>query len=176
MSHTLVLTSSYQPHRIVDWQEAVCLVYTEKADVVEVYPEQVSSPSTTMSIPAVLVLRRGSTLFKKGVKFSRINVFTRDEFRCQYCGTRKPMRELNYDHVVPRRSGGRTVWENIVTSCYPCNDRKAGRTPAEAGMKLLRQPKKPERLPMGHPLLGLTNIPDQWTPYLGTATVAMAHG
>jgi 5-methylcytosine-specific restriction endonuclease McrA len=174
--HTLVLNSSYSPHRIVSWQEAICLVVTDKAMSIENYDEQVSSPSMSMALPAVIVLRRGSTLFKKGVKFSRINVFTRDEFRCQYCGNRKAMKDLNYDHVIPRRAGGTTNWDNIVTSCYPCNDHKAGRTPAEAGMKLLRQPKKPERLPLGHPILGLVQTPPEWTPYLSPHAPTMGHG
>ena len=85
---------------------------------------------------------------KRGVKFSRNNVFARDDFRCQYCGARKSARELNYDHVVPRVQGGKTVWENIVASCYDCNGMKRGRTPEQAGMKLLRAPVKPRSLPM----------------------------
>lgn len=175
---TLVLNHYMQPHRIVPWSEAVCLVYSDKASVLEEYAEVVSSPSTTMNIPAVLLLRRGAAPFKKGVKFSRVNVFSRDDFRCQYCGSKKVMRELNYDHVIPRRAGGKTTWENIVTSCYPCNDKKAGRTPHEAGMRLMRTPVKPERLAMNHPLLNhpIAQIPSEWEPYLDPSGVLASHG
>ena len=106
---------------------------------------------------------------KRGVKFSRINVFARDEFRCQYCGARRPVHELNYDHVVPRVQGGKTVWENIVTSCYECNARKRGRTPEQAGMKLLRAPTKPKALPMTTVLpRHHGGIPEAWSPYCAT--------
>lgn len=176
MTSTLVLTPSMQPHRIVDWQAAVCLVYTGKATVLEEYDDILEGPSMTMAMPAVLMLSRGSVPYKKGVKFSRVNVFTRDGFKCQYCGSHKQMRDLNYDHVIPRRAGGKTTWENIVTSCYPCNDRKAGRTPAQAGMRLLREPHKPERLPLGHPTLNMITVPEVWKPYLVGSTGGMLTG
>ena len=86
--------------------------------------------------------------------------------RCQYCGERKPLRQLNYDHVIPRVRGGTTCWENIVTSCYACNDRKGSRTPEEAGMKLLRKPFKPTSLPVVPPIrLGEGDVPELWQPY-----------
>jgi len=84
------------------------------------------------------------------------------------------MKDLNYDHVVPRKQGGLTVWENIVTSCYPCNGRKAGRTPQQAGMKLLRQPTRPKVLPLAMPLIPKANRPDIWEFYLNTQ--AALHG
>ena len=103
---------------------------------------------------------------KKGPKFSRINVYQRDKFTCQYCGARLPMSQLNYDHVVPRRLGGRTVWENIVTACYPCNARKAGRTPEMAGMRLRRKPVRPHSLPVSTVVLTHRHLPDAWAPYV----------
>ena len=111
-------------------------------------------------------LKRPTVGMKRGVKFSRINVFARDEFRCQYCGARKPARELNYDHVIPRVQGGKTVWENIVSSCYECNSRKRGRTPEQAGMKLQRAPVKPRSLPMTPVIyLGNRHMPPAWSSY-----------
>ena len=170
---TLVLTPWMHPHRVTNWFEGVCLIYTSKADVLEEYDETVRSPSMEMQVPAVVRLRKPVAMHKTGVKFSRINVFTRDDFRCQYCGTRKGMKDLNYDHVVPRIQGGKTVWDNIVTSCYPCNDRKAGRTPQQAGMKLLRHPNHPKTLPMSAPIISLATVPEQWKPYLDAARQAM---
>lgn len=160
---TLVLTPWFSPHNVTTWQEAICLVYLGKAEVVEAYDEIVRSPSVEMQIPAVVRLKRKLPGMQRGVKFSRRNVFTRDGYKCQYCGTRG---ELNKDHVVPRAQGGQTTWENIITACKGCNSRKRNRTPEQAGMPLRSVPVKPRSLPLGagveinvsHPL---------WAPYLG---------
>ncbi len=167
---TLLLNSWMAPHSVVPWTEAVCLLYTDKVDVLEEYDEIVSSPSTHYFVPAVLRLRKAAPHVKKGVKFSRVNVFTRDGYRCQYCGSVKNAKDLNYDHVVPRRQGGQTVWENIVAACYPCNDRKGGRTPEQAGMVLLRKPARPHALPLHSITLDPNAVPSVWLPYLGAAS------
>src|ERR1700733_7211316 len=145
---TLLLTPWMAPHKIISWERAVVLLVLDKVDVLEQYDEEIRSRSFALRPPAVVRLKKAGALTKHAVRFSRINVYTRDGFRCQYCGERKEMRDLNYDHVVPRVRGGHTVWENIVTSCYACNDRKGSRTPEEAGMKLLRKPIKPKSLPL----------------------------
>jgi len=168
-THTLLLTPWMQPHRIVPWQTAITLLFNDKIEVIEEYDEIVRSPSISMQVPAVARLVRVVSQNKKNVKFSRINVLTRDRYTCQYCGRKLPMKELNYDHVIPRKRGGKTVWENIVTSCYPCNSRKAGRTPFEAGMKLRRQPFRPTSLPLTPPVLPLDNMPEPWTHYMTAA-------
>lgn len=165
-TRTLLLNSWGLPHAILSWQEAVCLTYQDKAAILEEYDETVSSPSTSYFIPAVLQLKEAVKPFKKGVKFSRINVFTRDSFRCQYCGGRFMMKQLNYDHVIPRKQGGKTTFENIVTSCYPCNDRKGARTPEQAGMRLLRKPAKPHVLPLHPVFISANDIPEVWKGYL----------
>lgn len=167
-SHTLILTPSMEPHRIAPWQSIIADLFNDKFDVLEEYDELLYSNAETgltIKMPAVVRLRKPVARQKKGVKFSRINVFTRDGFKCCYCGTKKAMRELNYDHVHPRHRGGKTVWENIVTSCYPCNDKKAGRTPEEAGMKLRKQPYKPNTLPMTMPFINVKRVPDLWIFY-----------
>jgi 5-methylcytosine-specific restriction endonuclease McrA len=165
-AQTLLLTPWMLPHKIISWQAAVSMSFLGKVDVLEVYEDVVRSPSVSINMPAVVRLRKPLGGMKRGVKFSRINVFTRDGFRCQYCGERGTVESLNYDHVVPRVQGGRTVWENIVTSCYPCNSRKRGRTPEQAGMKLLRAPVKPKALPMT-PVVHRSGgrIPEVWSPY-----------
>jgi 5-methylcytosine-specific restriction endonuclease McrA len=171
-SHTLILTPWMTAHRIVPWETAVCLVYTGKVEVLEEYDEVIRSPSIEMQIPCIARLKKAVSAIKKGVKFSRVNVMTRDGFRCQYCGDKKPMSKLNYDHVIPRSQGGRTVWENVVTSCYPCNDKKAGRTPAQAGMKLLKLPVRPKTLPLTGPTLHYPDAPEVWAYYLGQRIAA----
>ena len=81
---------------------------------------------------------------KRGiVKFSRHNVYNRDNYTCQYCGKTRKSENLNLDHVVPRRQGGESTWTNIVCSCFSCNTKKGGRTPKQAKMKLIRKPVKP---------------------------------
>ena len=168
-THTLLLTSSMQPHRIVPWRAAVTLLFNEKIEVLEEYEEVIRSPSAAMQVPAVARLVKSVSSIKKGVKFSRINVLTRDRFTCQYCGQKLPMKLLNFDHVIPRNRGGKTVWENIVTSCYPCNSRKAGRTPSEANMRLRRQPFRPTSLPLTPPLISVEKVPEPWTHYMAVS-------
>jgi 5-methylcytosine-specific restriction endonuclease McrA len=167
---TLILNAWMSPHSIATWQQAICLLVTGKVDVLEEYEAEVCSPSVAIRIPAVARLRKQLSTHKKGVKFSRVNILTRDGFRCCYCGHRKTPRELNYDHVVPRSKGGKTVWENIVTSCYACNARKGRRAPKEAGMRMHFQPHTPRVLPMTQPLLvSVDTMPDAWRPYLEAA-------
>ncbi len=164
-ANTLLLTPWMMPHKIIPWQTAVTMTFLGKVDVLEEYDEDIRSPTLAIKAPAVVRLRRPLGGMKRGVKFSRVNVFARDEFRCQYCGTRRPVHELNYDHVVPRVQGGKTVWENIVTSCYDCNSQKRGRTPEQAGMRLLRTPVKPKVLPMTTVIPRQGHIPEAWSPY-----------
>lgn len=163
---TLLLNSWSLPHAILNWRDAICLVYEKKVHVMEEYDETVSSPSVTYFVPAVLQLKRSVAPIKKGVKFSRINVFTRDKFTCQYCGGHFTMSGLNYDHVVPRKLGGKTTWDNIVTACYDCNERKGGRTPEQAKMTLIRHPAKPHALPLHAVFLESKNVPEAWLPYV----------
>jgi 5-methylcytosine-specific restriction endonuclease McrA len=163
----LVLTSWMEPHRIVPWQKAINMLFLGKVEVLAEYEEVLyRSLTLTIRMPAVVRLVRVFRGIKRAVKFSRINVFTRDHFACQYCGTKKKMRELNYDHVIPRHMGGKTTWENIVTSCYPCNAKKRNRTPEMAGMTLLSHPQKPKSLPITLHLNFGGPIPDIWAGYV----------
>jgi 5-methylcytosine-specific restriction endonuclease McrA len=167
-ARTLVLTPGMQPIRIAQWQESVVLAWQGKADVLEEYEATVSSPSVTLNIPAVVRLHKAVHLHKGGVKFSRLNVLSRDRMTCCYCNEKKRPRHLNYDHVLPRSRGGKTTWNNIVTSCMPCNRRKGNRTPQEAGMKMHFKPYVPTTLSGHQPLLFLVGAaPPQWLPYLG---------
>lgn len=165
-TRTLVLTPWCQPVKVISWQMAVRLQYTEKVNVLEVYAgEELSSPSVTWEMPAVVQLRKPMGAMKRGLKFSRINVFTRDSFKCQYCGAKGEMKGLTYDHVLPRSKGGKTDWNNIVASCRPCNDYKGNRTPEQAGMKLAAKPYKPKSLPLNYLQLDRKTIPEEWKPY-----------
>jgi 5-methylcytosine-specific restriction endonuclease McrA len=169
MSRVLLLSPWMAPLKVISWETAITLYYLKKVDVLESYDEEIKSPSVTMKVPAVVRLRTALDMMKRGIKFSRVNLFMRDNFRCQYCGERKKMRELTYDHVTPRVKGGKTVWDNIVAACYACNDRKADKTVREAGMRLLRAPFKPKSLPLAYLQLERQTIPEIWEPYCAGA-------
>jgi 5-methylcytosine-specific restriction endonuclease McrA len=164
-TRTLMLTPWMAPYRVISWERAIVLLYLGKVEVLEEYDERIRAPSITLRTPAVVRLTKARVSNKNKVRFSRMNVFLRDGFRCQYCGEKKSMDELNYDHVLPRVRGGKTVWENIVTSCYSCNDRKGGRTPEETGMTLLRRPYKPNTLPFAPVIRPGAPVPDVWRNY-----------
>ena len=130
---------SYYPRSLWPWQTAVKAVFLERVDIVSSYDREVHSPTRAMKIPSVIALRQ-YVKPSEFPAFTRFNLFLRDRFACQYCGTPK---DLTFDHVIPRAYGGRTTWENVVAACAPCNLRKGGRTPAEAHMNLHRQPVRP---------------------------------
>jgi len=191
-AQTLVLDRAYRPHKVVDWKEAVIKMFGGKVEVICQYDEVLTvigrnhlstfpelkralrqvigtdAESITIHVPAVVVLRKRLRSFKAGVKFSKINVCLRDSFSCQYCGTQLPMSRLEYEHVVPRDQGGKTVWENIVMACTACNSRKGNRTPEEAGMALLSVPRKPRTLPLSGPRIQFEGAPVEWEPFLQT--------
>ncbi|WND03990.1 HNH endonuclease [Temperatibacter marinus] len=133
---------SYFPLSLWDWQTALKAVFLEKVQTIAEYDHEVHSPSTSLKLPSVIALRE---YIKQPAypAFTRFNLFLRDKFSCQYCATPHRGEDLTFDHVIPRTYGGITSWENIVASCGPCNRRKGGRTPAEAGMNLPYPPKQP---------------------------------
>ncbi len=165
-TRTLMLTPWMAPYRVISWERAVVMLYLGKVEVLEEYDERIHAPSVTLRTPAVVRLTRARVSTRKNkVRFSRSNVFLRDGFRCQYCGEKKQASALNYDHVLPRMRGGKTVWENIVTSCYPCNLKKGSKTPEEAGLTLLRRPAKPSSLPFAPVIRPGAEVPPVWRAY-----------
>jgi len=118
-----------------------------------------------IAVPPIVLLVFYAKTPHKEVKLTRHNIFTRDKNTCQYCGKMVDKRELNLDHVIPRQLGGKTTWENLVCSCKECNTKKAGQTPKQAGMSLIRQPK----MPVWRPYLDfhLERIPhDAWKHFI----------
>lgn len=163
---TLVLTQGYEPIKVVSWQRAITLLSLGKVEVVEEYERELRSTHLVIKAPAVIRLLNAFKRHKKPVKFSRINIFARDKYRCQYCGTKKKMDDLTYDHVLPKSQGGKTVWKNIVTACYDCNARKRNRTPENAGMRLRSKPTQPRWIPSMSIRISQTSAPDAWRDYL----------
>lgn len=168
MSHALVLNATFEPLNIVPWQKAMQLLFQGKVEVIEESNYEVHTVRMTIKVPAVLRLLQYVPLSKKKqiVRFSRANIFIRDEHKCQYCGQRGGKTQLTLDHVIPIVQGGKKSWENIVTACKPCNQRKGGRTPSQAGMALVRKPKKPSWLPSATVRMGVAIAPERWKIYL----------
>lgn len=134
----------------------------------EPHPDSIHTISFRVRVPKVILLLFFDRLPKKEVKFTRHNIFERDQNTCQYCGLVFERKDLNLDHVIPRDRGGPTTWENIVCSCISCNTVKANRTPQEAGMHLIRKPKRPKWRPFIQVNLGLS-CHDSWKHFLDLA-------
>jgi len=168
MELTLLLNATYEPLRVVNWQKAITLLWQGKVEVLEVYDREIHGVSISIKLPAVMRLLKMVKLREahRSVKFSRINIFTRDGNRCQYCRRKFRTEDLTFDHVIPIAKGGNKTWENIVTACWGCNNRKSGRMPEEAGMHLMRKPLKPKWNPVVTITIGVRNTPESWRDYL----------
>jgi 5-methylcytosine-specific restriction endonuclease McrA len=166
-SQTLLLNQGFEPIKVISWQRAITLLFLGKVEVIEEYESSnIRSINLIIKIPAVVRLLRAFRRHSRPVKFSRVNIYARDNYKCQYCGRKASISELTYDHVMPRSRGGNTEWTNIVTCCYLCNRKKGGRTPAEASMKLLTAPAQPNWVPAIAIRISLRSVPDAWRDYL----------
>lgn len=166
MEQVLLLNITYEPLKIINWKKAITLFLLDKVEVLEEYGREIHAVSFSVKLPSVVRLLKLVKKPKTPVKFSRQNIYTRDKYRCQYCGTKFVPEELTYDHVVPRSRGGKTKWHNIVTCCIRCNRKKGGRTPAEARMRLIRKPSRPTWLPALRITIGFKDVPNSWRDYL----------
>jgi 5-methylcytosine-specific restriction endonuclease McrA len=155
---------SYFPLSLLPWDRAIKAVVEATHYVVEEYDTMVRSPSTAMRLPSVLALRRYHPV-PKHVAFTRFNVFLRDRFSCQFCGTRD---DLTFDHLIPRSRGGHTTWSNVVAACSPCNLRKGNLTPDEARMFPSQMPFQPtvQHLHRNGRLFPPNYLHDSWLDYL----------
>src|SRR6266704_4933465 len=171
MQQVLVLNASYEPLNVCSVRRAHVLVWKGKAEVLEQLEHPLHSASSTYPWPHVIRLVTYVRV-PRGVKrkISRRALFARDGWRCVYCGSTSG--RLTLDHVVPRSRGGDSVWENVVTSCAPCNLRKGDRLLEEAGLKLHTHPRPPS--PTRFIRLAAPKIPNTWTPYLGEAALGGA--
>jgi 5-methylcytosine-specific restriction endonuclease McrA len=183
-SAVLVLNRNYQPVHVTSVKRALSLLYLGVAKAIDVqyrlYEFEDWAALSTAShdcvhtidrpirVPRVVVLSAYEYLPRGRVRFSRLNIYARDHDTCQYCTRRLPRSELNLDHVVPRSQGGKTSWENVVCSCVPCNLRKGGRTPEQAGMKLLKVPVRPRWTPLFRGAARRVTY-REWLPFLNLA-------
>ena len=162
----LVLNQNYDPLNVCNVRRAVVLLDVGKAELLTNGRGVLHTPLQAVPVPSVIRLMR---LVHRPVlrrRLSRREVFLRDGFACQYCG--RESRELTVDHVVPRFRGGAHSWENMVSACIPCNHRKAGRIPREAGMHLRQEPRAPRPNPYHRFTLG--SLPEEWLQFIPWAT------
>jgi 5-methylcytosine-specific restriction endonuclease McrA len=163
----LVLNSTYEPVNVCSTRRAIVLLLKGKAETVESGANLMRSERATIAIPLVIRLQHFVRLPRSDSRrLSRRAILARDGFRCQYCGS---THHLTIDHIVPRSRGGHTSWDNVVTSCAPCNVRKGACLPSEVGMSPSRKPRPP--LPGDFVLASQRVVPDAWLPYLDFAVV-----
>jgi len=174
--NVLALNRNFLAAQVISVKRAFCLLFKDLAEVIHVeggtycaydfeawrefcdlkmvlgerrdYEDWVRAVNFEIQAPRVIRLLSYDRLPRNTVKFNRRNIFLRDGHRCQYCGKRYSTPRLSLDHVLPKSRGGSDTWENIVCACLKCNVDKGGRTPAEAGMKLLQKPTRPHRSPL----------------------------
>jgi len=188
--HVLVLNRLWQAVNVCTARRALTLLFQGHAQVVlddadgsfrtfsfdqwrdlsEAGPsdETIHGVSFRIRVPRIILLLAYDRQPKKEVKFTRHNIFERDKNTCQYCGGVFDRKDLNLDHVIPRDRGGPTTWENIVCSCIECNTHKANRTPSEAGLNLIRKPKRPKWRPFVQITFSL-NQHDSWRHFIDLA-------
>ncbi len=130
---------SYHPLSVWDWRQAVKAVFLDRVHVLCEYDRMIHSPSMAIRLPSVIALKTYIAPPERAA-FTRFNVFLRDGFSCQYCGSRE---DLTFDHVIPRSRGGRTTWDNVVAACSACNLKKGNRLPEEADMWPRTPPREP---------------------------------
>ena len=190
----LVLNRVYAAVRIVDARRAFTLLVKDLAEVISVengsfvnysflswtdaaefqrehendHHDWVRTARLSIAVPKVIRLLGYDRFPREHVKLNRRNIYARDGSRCQYCGKHFPTRELTLDHVLPRVQGGENSWTNLVCACVRCNAKKGGRTPVEAGMRLLRTPVKPKRNPAITVRLGSPRY-QSWKAFLDEA-------
>jgi 5-methylcytosine-specific restriction endonuclease McrA len=202
-ARVLVLNRLYGAIRVVDARRAFTLLCKQVAEIVSVengtyvnYSLQswaeaaefqrefeheqhdwIRTPSVVMAVPKIIRLLGYDRFPKEQVKLNRRNIYARDGNRCQYCGKHFPTRELTLDHVVPRVQGGLNTWDNLVCACVKCNARKGGRTPTEAGIRLIRPPIRPRRNPAITVRLGSPKY-QSWKAFLDEAywTIDLSEG
>jgi len=187
-SRVLVLNQSYLPIHVTSVRRAFALLYQGVARAVNeeyrtfdfdswadlstaVHGETIGMVGRMIRVPRVILLIAYDRMPKRHVRFSRFNIYSRDRSTCQYCGIRYSRGDLNLDHVVPRSQGGQSTWENVVCSCLGCNRRKGGCTPEQAGMKLLRVPRRPEWTPFMLEVFSSDRYA-VWAPFMSTVDVS----
>lgn len=163
MENVLVLNANFEPLNVCNMRRAVCLMVLDKASLVKNGRGEIHSISASFPRPSIIRLQSMVHKPRTKVKLTRREVFRRDDYTCQYCGSTS--RDLTIDHVKPKHLGGKHCWTNVVTACAYCNHKKGGRTLQQSGMRLTKQPQEPPSSALylyDHYLI----INDDWLPFL----------
>ena len=202
-ARVLVLNRLYGAIRVVDARRAFTLLCKQVAEIVSVengtyvnyslatwaeaaefqrefereQHDWIRTPSLVIAVPKIIRLLGYDRFPKEQVKLNRRNIYARDGNRCQYCGKHFATKELTLDHVVPRVQGGLNTWDNLVCACVKCNARKGGRTPTEAGIRLIRPAVRPKRNPAIAVRLGSPKY-QSWKAFMDEAywTIDLSEG
>ena len=153
--------------KIVDWRKALILWFQDKVEILEYHSVFARSASDQFRLPSVLRLKRyiRSTHNQK-IRFCRENVYLRDDYICQYCGNEFERKVLTLDHIIPASKGGPKSWDNVVTACRKCNQKKGNRTPEQARMPLLKPAVEPDWLPQKEITFNDGDSPPIWVEYI----------
>jgi 5-methylcytosine-specific restriction endonuclease McrA len=160
----LVLNQNYEPLNVCRVRRAVVLLYYGKAEMLENGAGFIHTTVRDFPLPSVIRLAYMIKRPRPQRKLTRLEIFNRDRYTCQYCG--KQTHQLTLDHVIPRFRGGEHVWGNVVSACILCNRHKAGKTPSEAGMKLIRKPAPPRGDAFFYIPYHYRQTQSQWQKYL----------
>ncbi len=187
-SSVLVLNRSFFPVNVITVKNAFCMLCRGAAKAVdsqyktfdydswsqisvEQREEAVALVNRLIKIPRVIILVAYDRIPRTQIRFTRANIFARDRNTCQYCGRSFSKNELSIDHLIPRSYGGKSTWKNVVCSCFSCNRRKGGKTPNQAGMKLLSTPTKPKWTPLSR--ISFKDLKrKEWLPFLNVIDVS----
>ncbi|OQX91744.1 MAG: HNH endonuclease [candidate division Zixibacteria bacterium 4484_95] len=161
--HVLVLNQNFEPLSVCSVKRAIIMVYLNRAEVIESLDGyKIHSVSLNLPVPSVVRLGVYVKVPVKRIMLTRKNIIKRDGYRCQYCG--KKVSQMTVDHVIPKNLGGRDIWENLVAACPECNNRKGQRTPEQAGLSLIRKPRRPNHITFIQQFIGVNDI--RWKQYL----------
>ena len=168
MEQTLLLNASYEPLKVVNWQKAMTLWCQGKVEVIAVHDREMRAVSVSFKLPSVIRLLRFVRIKRRFdyVPFSRANIYARDNHTCQYCSETMPTAELTFDHVVPVAQAAARTGRTSSPAASPATGGRAAGRPREAGMRLLRTPRRPDSAPAIRITIGLRNAPESWRDYL----------
>ncbi len=166
MERTLLLNTTFEPISVLSWKKAITLVYLGKVEVLKEYDREIRGVAISIRQPAVIRLLTLVRSNHSKVKFSRRNVFLRDDHTCQYCGEKFDAKHLTCDHLIPRSRGGVTEWTNIVTSCIRCNLKKGDKMPDEVKMYPKKRPSRPNGFYLFMLNVGVKVPPENWRDYM----------
>ncbi|MCX8021304.1 MAG: HNH endonuclease [Syntrophorhabdaceae bacterium] len=166
MDKTLLLNTTFEPLNVLPWKKAITLICLDKVQVIKEYEREIKGVSMNVKLPAVVRLKRYVKSNHVNVKFSRKNIFLRDDHTCQYCGERFDPKHLTCDHIIPRSKGGVTEWTNIVTCCIKCNLKKADKLPEEVDMYPKKRPSRPNGFYLFMLHMGVRMPPEHWRDYI----------